>query len=130
MLAKRYRFKLLNATGQTITAASATISRIGWKFDSSGGVVYESSATSVYSNASVNNNNYDAGSAVDNSSSLYVGGIFVFTLTAPTSSNGDVTIYLEVSNDGGTTWQSDGLGMPVCVITATAATTYSKSFAL
>lgn len=133
MLARNYRFTALNSCGQQIASSGIVITGRRWKFNSSGAVVFESSEAALYTSPSaINNAAYyvPSGSGIDNSTDLYVGGDFRFTLVAPASSAGDVTLYYEFSTDGGTTWPTNGNGIIVCTISASAATTYYKGFSV
>lgn len=131
MLAYHYRFTAYNACGQTVAIGGVVLKGRRWKFGSTGALVYEGSEASLLSNAStIANAGYASSSGVDNSTDLFIGGDFELTFTAPASASGDLTIYLDVSTDGGTTWPTNGLGVAVCTISVTASGTYTKAFSL
>jgi hypothetical protein len=134
VLPKTYRFQVLNGTGQTLATSAVTVKAVRWKFNTDGTVNYESSAATTVSNSgsTITNGSYFNGTTQDNTAggTGWLGGEFTMTVTAPTSSAGDVTLYLQVSYDGGTTWDTNGLGMPVCSINFAASGTKTASFAL
>jgi len=134
MLAHTYRFRAKNNTGVTIPAGKITIKARRWKFASnSNDKVDESSETSVYSNGnSIADGNSEAGSTIDNSSDKWLGGDFMVEVDATglSSPDGDVTIYYEVSTDGGTKWPDADKGHLACAINVTSAAVYRRAFSL
>lgn len=131
MLARTYRFTAYNACGQTIASSGIVIKARRWKLDTSGGIVYESSETTVWTSGStIANAAYlSLGSTgVDNSTDLFIGGDFTFTLVAPASASGDVTIYYEISTDGGTTFPTNGKGFLACTQSVTTSGTTVAHF--
>lgn len=130
-LAHAYRFTVFNGTGQTIAANAVRVKSRRWKFSSTGSLVYEGSEVELLNNGSmISNSNYSSSSTIDNSSDLYIGGDFSFHVTAPSSANGDVLLYYDRSTDGGSTWNSNGLGTLVCVLNFTTSGTKIKSFSI
>lgn len=133
-LPKTYRFQVLNSTGQTITQNSGILVKaLRQKLSSTGAMSFESSATTILDNAAtdVTTGSVFSGSTVDNSSDGYMGGEFEYTVVAPASSNGDVTLYLQSSVDGGTTWPDDSLGRDfVAVLNFTTNATKRTVFRL
>ena len=131
ILPKNYRFKVLNALGQTISAGNITVKCIRFNIDSTGAVVYEGSEATVLSNAgTLATATYLAGTAQDNSTTKWLGGDFTFKVVAPASSSGPVTLFLERSSDGGTTFDDDGLGIPVARLDFTTSGTKVVTFSL
>lgn len=126
-----YRFKVFNGLGQTITTGNVTVLARRHKLDAIGALSFEGSETSVLSNGSgLTNGSYLAGTTQDNSSNKYMGGDFEFSVTAPASSNGDVVLYFERSTDGGTDFDTDGLGDVVASLNFTTSGTKKKTFSL
>lgn len=86
--------------------------------------MWESSEASIdTSGSTVTNGSYFSGTTQDNSTSAYLGGTFKFSVTAPTSASGTVTVYLQQSTDGGTTWPDNGGGQVVKVFAFTTSGT-------
>lgn len=131
MLGHTYRFTVKNETGQTIAASSIFVRARRWKFSSDGSLAFEASESTVLSNSStLANGSFLAGTTQDNTTDKWVGGQFEFTVTAPTSANGNVICYVERSTDGGTDWDSNGLGRVVAVLNFTASGTKTKHFVI
>jgi hypothetical protein len=131
MLARNYRFTAYNACGQTVAIAGVVVKGLRNKRDSSGAIVYEGSEATVLSNSgTLANAAYVSSSSIDNSTDLYEGGDFMLSFTAPTSASGDLTIYYEAATDGGTTFATNGLGVPVCTVTVTTSGLKTKAFRL
>lgn len=131
MLAKTYRFRVGNTTGETLAIGAVTIKGIRNKFNSQATISYESSEADLYSNSgTIADAAFEPGDTIDNSSDLYLGGHFELTATVPGTPTGNVTVYIERSTDGGTTWDTAGLGDIAEVINFTSATTQVKSFEL
>ena len=131
VLPATYRFKVLNALGQTISAGNVTVKGKRFKIASDGSISYEGSEASLLSNAgTLATATYLASSAIDNTSDKYVGGDFTFKVVAPASSSGPVTLYFERSTDGGTTWDDDGNGIPVARLDFTTSGTKVVTFSL
>lgn len=129
MLAKTYRFRVGNTTDETLAIGAVTIKGIRHNFNSQATISYESSEAALYSNTgTIADAAFEAGGTIDNSSDLYLGGHFELTATAPGTPDGNVTVYLERSTDGGTTWDTAGLGDIVAAINFTSASTQVKSF--
>jgi hypothetical protein len=131
MLARNYRFTVLNQTGQTVAANAVKIQARRHKFSTDGALEYEGSEAEVFNNGStIANGAYSSGAALNNSSTLFLGGDFEVEVTAPASVDGNVTIYYEPATDGGTQFASNGLGIMVAVLTFTASGTKHKHFRL
>jgi hypothetical protein len=123
MLGRNYRFVVYNGTGQTLGSNPISIKARRWNFSSSGVQTWEGSEATVDSTIGngLTNATYSAGTAVDNSTTAYLGGTFRFSVTAPTSANGQVIIYLQNSSDGGTTWPDNGFGRVIKVFNFTTS---------
>lgn len=76
------------------------------RFDSTGLLSYETAQVTFFSFAatSIGNGSYIAGSTFSNTLSAWGGGEFLFSAFASGGASGELTLYLEVSPDGGTTW--------------------------
>lgn len=125
MLGQTYRFTAYNGTGQTLAANAITIKPRRWKYGTDGSLTDEASGTAdvLAQTATLANTSYKTGNTQDNTTLKYIGGFFEITITAPTSSNGDVIIYRENSVDGGTTWPDNGGGEWLMTKNFTAAGT-------
>lgn len=106
MLGHTYRYQVYNGTGVSVTV---TVKDRKWKFGTDGSLTDATEATQ-FSSVSVSTVSYSNGSTVDNSSDKYLGASLVATFAPGASATGSVTLYLQRSTDGGTTWPSDGLG--------------------
>lgn len=121
MLARNYRFTVLNSTGQTVAIAGVVIKGRRKKLGSTGALAYEATEASIMSNAgTIANAAYSSSSGIDNSTDLFLEGDFTVTAAVLASAAGDLTIYYEVSTDGGTTWPTPGNGVIVAAITVPA----------
>ena len=133
MLGRNYRFTLLNSCGQTLAQNSVTVQARRWKWGPAGARLDETDEAQAYimdAAAGLATANYDSDSAIDNSTTKWVGGDFELTVTAPASASGDVILYYEQSTDGGTTFATNGLGREVCRINFAAAGTKVRHFSL
>lgn len=131
VLGPTYRFVVLNSTTQTIATNSLFVKTKRYNRNSSNTLVYEGSEATVLSSGStLANATYLAGTTQDNTSLKWEGGDFTFTVTAPASSNGNVTLFFGVSTDGGTTWDTNGVGQIVATLNFTTSGTKSKTFRL
>lgn len=131
VLPRYYRFTILNNSGVSISAGNAKVYGRRFYFDSTGALTYEASETSIYSNSgTVTNGSYDSSTMVDNNSSKYIGGAFVFDVTLTGSPAGNVICFFERSTDGSTRVDSNGVGDVVAVLNFTSATTKRKSFSV
>jgi hypothetical protein len=130
MLALNYRFTVQNSTGVTLPINVARVTARRWKFSSNGSISYEPSETEVCNiSSTIVNKGIGSGSAITNSGDLYIGGDFIFRVTAPISSNGDVHLFYETSTDG-SQYPSSGLGIPVTSLTFAASGTKWSQFTL
>jgi hypothetical protein len=130
-LGRNYRFHVANAVGQTIAAAAITLTARRWYYSSTGVQTWEASQASLYSNASVANGGFDSSSGIDNSAvtpAPFLGAEFIYSVTVPASSSGTVSLYLQRSTDGGTTWPDNGTGTLLWTNAFTATGTQVRSF--
>jgi hypothetical protein len=110
MLGKTYRFSVNNQAGVSVTV---TIKRLEWKFSSAGALVFGAETTDGTINALAVANSSTAwsdGATIDNSTNLYLGAELEVTLAPSASATGLVTVQIQRSLDGGTTWPTDGQG--------------------
>ncbi len=144
-LPESYRFCVFNQTGITISNLAAgsekppTISGRRVRFDSTGTLSFEAasfvffSVTSLSNNNNIGNNSYVAGSTLSNTVSGWLGGEFSISVGTLSNASGNVTVYLETSVDGGTTWPSPasangaGGGIVIAVVGFASTTTASTA---
>lgn len=127
MLGHYYRYQVYNGTGVSVTV---TVKDRKWKFDTDGSLINAAEATQ-FSAVSVSTVSYSNGSGVDNSTDEYIGADILATFAPGASATGTVTLFLQHSTDGGTTWPSDGLGEFVGAHTfAASATSISKNMSV
>ncbi len=115
MLPKFYRFRIVNEMGAQIDFSgddannTFVINAEGWKFDSSGALVYSSSELNVFLDPTANlpDGLAAGGASQDNSSDLFMGLNCYAKFTTDCASSGRLDIYYEYSTDGGTTYPSD-----------------------
>lgn len=141
-LPQDYRFSIFNTTGITISnfpnsAPILTGRRV--RFDSTGTLSYEATTATFFSPSSlsggvnIGNNSYVAGSQFSNVVSTWLGGEFLFSAGTVSNASGNLTLYLEFSPDGGTTWPSPasangaGGGMIIAVLGFASTTTASTA---
>ena len=111
MLGRNFRFSVNNNSGVNV---DVTIQSRQWKFDSSGALVYAAEVevfneTAIATSATA----WTEDTAIDNSTNLYIGADLEIIITPASSATGLVSVQIQRSTDGGTTWPSDGLGLPV-----------------
>lgn len=106
MLSHTYRYQVYNGTGVSVTV---TVKDRKWKFGTDGSVTNAAEATQ-FSAVSVSTVNYSNASTVDNSSDKYTAADLLATFAPGASATGTVTLFIQRSTDGGTTWPSDGRG--------------------
>ena len=141
------RFSVFNSVGSSIPSAfQPSVSGRRVRFDSTGTTSYEAAAftfLSLGTTLSIGQNSYVTGSTFSNTASGWLGGEFLFSAFASGNASGNITLYMEASPDGGTTWPSPasangaGGGIVVAVIgyastttASTASTTRSQFFEL
>jgi hypothetical protein len=109
MLGNYYRWQVYNGTGITVTV---TLDVMLWKFDSSGALSFSSESTPI-SASGITTLAYSNSSGVNNASDKYLGAQVTALFDVGAAATGAVIVSLQQSTDGGTTWPSDGQGVPV-----------------
>jgi len=108
MLPRNYRFSVYNDSGSSVDVTT-TVRR--WKFTSQGVVDFEGSEATLLSATGLADDTLATGTAQDNSTDAYIGASGVMQLTG--SGSGVVTLFLEPSTDGGSSWPSAEKGIPI-----------------
>lgn len=136
-LPETFRFCFYNTTGITISDVPVglpTISGRRVRLDSSGALSYEAAVFTFFSTTgTIANNGYATGSTLSNTASGWLGGEFLVSVFASGNASGSVTVFLEASPDGGTTWpvaasaNGAGGGAIVAVIGFGSTTTASTA---
>lgn len=109
-LGHTWRLRVSNTQNQNITVA---ITARFWKYASDGSITWSTEQT-VFSSASVAaTTGSSTGSQFDNSTDKWFGANLTVSMTAAAATNGTgaVTVTLERSTDGGTTWPTQDLGV-------------------
>lgn len=104
MLAGAYRFVVLNESGAAFTDLSCKIEP--WKLASDGSITYGTEIAVAGLNTTLADDAADASDTIDNSSNKHMGFAGTWTITVGSSQSGTASIYLQISNDGGTDWPS------------------------
>lgn len=109
-LPETFRFAIFNGTGISIASnTTPTISGRRVRFDTTGTLSFEAvcfTFLSLGTTLSIANNSYVVGSTWSNTASGWLGGEFHLSCFASGNASGTITLYMEVSPDGGTTWQT------------------------
>lgn len=109
-LGRHYRFVAYNNTGVALAAGAIAIRARRWNFNTSAQQAWEPAEVALDANAAtVGTAAYWTGATINNSVP-YVGGDFTFVVTVAGTPAGTVTVYLQRSTDGGTTWPDNGRG--------------------
>lgn len=108
MLPRNYRVSAYNDSGASV---DVTVTARRWKLDSNGAVVYESSEATLLSVTGVADTTRATGTAQDNTTDGWIG--FDGIAKVDGGSSGVVTILLEASTDGGTSWPTAQGGIPI-----------------
>ena len=119
MLGVRYRYQTYNGTGVTV---NITVKDIPGKFASDGSITFASEVAHL-SASSTTTLAYNNASSVDNSSVKNLFSDITWTAAPGSSATGTVSLYLQRSTDGGTTWPSDGQGEFLSGISFSASST-------
>ena len=119
MLGIRYRYQAYNGTNVTV---NVTIKDIAGKFASDGSITSASEAVHLSASATTTLT-YNNASSIDNSSTKYAFSDITWTAAPGSSATGTVSLYLQRSTDGGTTWPSDGQGELLSGISFSASAT-------
>lgn len=109
MLGHYWRAALANTQNQAITC---TVKARLWKYASDGSITYSAEQTLVSSQSVSASTGTHSASNVDNSSDKYIGAEFTVSIAAASATNGTgaLTLLIERSTDGGTTWPTAGKG--------------------
>ena len=112
MLGRNYRFSVNNQCGVNVTV---TIQARRWKMDTDGSLSFDSEAE-VFNEAGItsSSSSWTNDTAVDNSTDKWIGADLEIAITPASSVTGTssttVTVQIQRSTDGGTTWPDAGLG--------------------
>lgn len=111
ILGRNYRFSVNNQAGVNV---GVTIQARRFKFDSSGVILWDAEAE-VFSVASIANSvtAWNAGAGIDNSTDKWVGADLEIVTTPASAATGPVSVQIEHSTDGGTTWPTGGQGAQI-----------------
>ena len=111
MLGRNYRFAVNNSTAVNV---GVTIQARRFKFDSSGVISWDAE-TEVYNEATITPGatSWTADTAIDNSTDKWVGADLEIIVTPASSTTGPVSVQIEHSTDGGTTWPTGGQGAQI-----------------
>lgn len=120
MLGHHWRLRASNTQNQNITV---TVKARYWKFASDGSIEWSTEQTLINAASVSATTGTTASSTVDNSSDKYLGAELTVEMTAASATNGSgsVSLTIERSTDGGTTWPTQDLGQWVGGHTLTAA---------
>lgn len=108
-LGNYFRYQVYNGTGGTVTV---TIDEKRWKYASDGSLTWSAEQTPINASA-ITTATYDESSGIDNSTDDYLGAELTVLMDVASSLTGAVTVFLQHSTDGGTTWPSDGQGIVI-----------------
>lgn len=135
-----YRFTVRNQTTQTIAANSIFV-RIRRHKLVDGILTYEQSETQPLTNFATltdgsflngdtiyNETGYGTGTGTGVDDEDWLGADVYFEVQSPASSNGNVTLYLDLSTDGGLTFNDNGLGRQLATLSFSSSTTKRTSF--
>lgn len=118
-LGEHYRWQVYNGTGVSVTC---TVKEEAFRYASDGSLSFTAEATQINA-VSVSTASYSNSGAINNSTAKNLGAYVTFTAAPSASATGTVTLFLQRSTDSGTTWPSNGLGIPVGSITFSASST-------
>jgi hypothetical protein len=118
MLGKHYRWHVYNGTGVSLTV---TVSQEAWKYATDGSFTFGSTSDPI-SAASVTTLAYSNSSGVDNTTAKNQGAHGLLQATSGSSATGECALFLQRSDDDGTTWPSDGYGEKVASVWFNAET--------
>jgi hypothetical protein len=124
MLGHTWRLRASNTQNQAITV---TVKARYWKFASDGFIAWSTEQTLINAASVAATTGTTASSTVDNSTDKYLGMTITGSYTAAVTTNGTgaVTLTLERSTDGGTTWPTQDRGVFVGAETIVAGDTTS-----
>ena len=118
-LGEHYRWQVYNGTGVSVTC---TVKDEPFKYASDGALTFTAEATQINA-VSVGTLAYSNSSTINNGTAKNLGAHVTFTALPSASATGTVSLFLQRSTDGGTTWPSNGLGTQVAGITFSASST-------
>jgi hypothetical protein len=118
-LGEHYRWQVYNGTGVSVTC---TVKDEPFKYASDGALTFTAEATQINA-VSVGTLAYSNSSTINNGTAKNLGAFVTFTAAPGASATGTVSLFLQRSTDGGTTWPSNGLGQFVAGITFAASST-------
>jgi hypothetical protein len=130
VLGPHFRIVLENRLGQTIsTAGGLTVKMRGWKFDIAGQMSFQTPWTTILNLSTVplgspttlTNLSFLTSNVVENLTTGFIGAELEVTVVAPASSSGEITVYLDRSIDGGSTWNDLGIAQIIGYIPVTTA---------
>lgn len=107
-LPSTYRYTAYNASG---ASSDITVEEQAWKFDSNGALSYGTWTTRMNA-VTTADGALGTGATVDNSTAKNIGANLLVSATG-TGTAGVITIFLEFSDDGGTTWPDAQEGIPI-----------------
>lgn len=112
MLGNSWRLRASNTQNQAITV---TVKARLFKFASDGSLSWTTEQTLISAVSVAATTGTTAGATVDNSTDKYLGAELTAEMTAAAATNGTgaVSLTLERSTDGGTTWATQDLGQYV-----------------
>lgn len=108
-LGNYYRWQVYNGSNVTVTV---TVDVMLWRFGTDGSLTFSTESTPI-SASGVATTAYGNSSGVNNASDKYLGAQITALFDVPSSATGVVSLFLQQSTDGGTTWPSDGQGLLV-----------------
>ena len=118
-LGEHYRWQVYNGTGVSVTC---TVKDEPFKYASDGALSFTAEATQINA-VSVGTLAYSHSATINNGTAKNLGAHVTFTAAPGASATGTVSLFLQRSTDGGTTWPSNGLGTQVAGITFSASST-------
>ena len=119
MLGSNYRLQAFNNTGAAVTI---TIKSKSVKFAGDGSLTFSTETTDL-SATSVSSAAYQNGGAVDNSANKYLALQMSWTAAPGASVTGTVSLFIQRSTDGGTTWPTNGAGRLLSAINFVGSST-------
>lgn len=129
MLGRNYRFSVNNQLGVNVTV---TIQARRWKLASDGSITFDSEVE-VFNEAAIASSStaWTEDTAIDNSTAKYIGADLEIVVTPASSYTGSastvVTVQIQRSTDGGTTWPDDGRGETIFRVAGPGSTTVFTS---
>jgi hypothetical protein len=118
-LGEHYRWQVYNGTGVSVTC---TVKDEPFKYGTDGALSFTAEATQINA-VSVGTLAYSNSSTINNGTAKNLGAHVTFTAAPSASATGTVSLFLQRSTDGGTTWPSNGLGTQVAGITFASSST-------